>query len=70
MMDINLLRQLWSIVESAPSQRVSTLDDSGVLQWLMELLKADPTFDSQQLPVASTYIKSRLPLIRDLAQQL
>lgn len=69
-MDTSLLRQLWSIVESAPSQRVSALDDSGVLQWLMDLLKADPTFDSRQLPIASTYIQSRLPLIRDLAQQM
>ncbi|MGD1863092.1 MAG: hypothetical protein ACFB0D_00920 [Phormidesmis sp.] len=69
-MDVSLLRQLWSIVESAPSHRVSSLDDSGVVQWLMDLLKADPTFDSRQLPVASRYIQSRLPLIRDLAQQL
>ncbi|MEM6868242.1 MAG: hypothetical protein AAGB19_07420 [Cyanobacteria bacterium P01_F01_bin.3] len=69
-MDVSLLRKLWAIVESAPSHRVSTLDDSGVLQWLMELLKADPTFDSQKLPMASTYIQSRLPLIRDLAQQM
>jgi len=69
-MDVSLLRKLWSIVESAPSQRVSTLDDPGMLQWLMDLLQADPTFDPRQLPVASNYIQSRLPLIRDLAQQM
>ena len=69
-MDVRLIRQLWSVVESAPTQRLSTLDDSGIVQWLMDLLKADPTFDSRQLPLASSYLRSRLPLIRDLAQQM
>ncbi|MEL6472102.1 MAG: hypothetical protein AAFX51_15410 [Cyanobacteria bacterium J06636_28] len=69
-MDINLIRRFWSIVESAPHQRFSALDDSGVLQWLVELLQADPTFDSRQLPMVSDYIQTRMPLIRDLAQQL
>ena len=69
-MDVRLIRQLWSVVESAPTQRLSTLDDSGILQWLMDLLKADPTFDSRQLPLDSSYLRSRLPLIRDLAQQM
>jgi len=68
-MDVRLLRQLWSIVESTPSQRISTLDDSGVLRWLTDLLKADPTFDANYLPMACDYIQTRMPLIRDLAQQ-
>ncbi len=67
-MDVCLLRKLWSIVESTPNQRISTLDDSGVLSWLTDLLRADPTFDTNYLPVASDYIQSRMPLIRDLAQ--
>ena len=69
-MDIQLLRRLWSIVESAPSQRFSTLDDSSVLHWIVELLQADPAFDSQNLPAVSDYIQTRMPLIRTLAQQM
>ena len=67
-MDVRLLRQLWSVVESAPNQRFSSLDDSGVLQWLTELLQADPTFDIRNLPVVSSYIRTKMPLIRDVAQ--
>ncbi|MEO0768117.1 MAG: hypothetical protein AAFY72_01580 [Cyanobacteria bacterium J06649_4] len=70
MMDIRLLRKLWSVVESTPSQRFSTLDDSSILHWLVEVLQADPAFDSQNLPVVSNYIQTRMPLIRDLAQQM
>ena len=68
-MDSRLLRHLWSTVESIPSQRLSNLDDSGVLQWLVDLLQSDPSFDSRQLPMVSSYIRERMPLIRDLAQQ-
>ncbi len=69
-MDVRLIRQLWAIVESAHTQRLSTLDDSSMLQKLIDLLKADPTFDSRQLPLASSYLQSRMSLIRDLAQQM
>ena len=69
MMDIKILRQLWSIIESTPGQRISSLDDSAIVQWLTDLLQADPTFDSESLPTVSHYIRARMPLIRDLAQQ-
>lgn len=68
-MDVKILRQLWSIIESTPSQRISNLDDSAVLQWITELLQADPAFDTRYLPSVSNYIQMRMPLIRDLAQQ-
>ena len=68
-MDVKILRQLWSIVESTPGQRISRLDDSAVRQWIIDLLQADPSFDNTALPVVSNYIQMRMPLIRDLAQQ-
>jgi len=67
-MDASLLRKLWSTVEAMPKNRISTLDDSSILAWLMDLLQADPAFDSRQSSVVSHYIQSRMPLIRDLAQ--
>ena len=67
-MDVKVLRQLWSIIESTPNQRISNLDDPAVLRWLTDLLRADPTFDTNHLPTVSHYIRMRMPLIRDMVQ--
>ncbi|MEM8502696.1 MAG: hypothetical protein AAF716_06035 [Cyanobacteria bacterium P01_D01_bin.1] len=68
-MDICLLRQFWSILEASPNQRLASLDDSSVSKWIVDILKADPTFDPGDLPAVSRYIQTRIPLIRDIAQQ-
>ncbi|MBE9060753.1 hypothetical protein [cf. Phormidesmis sp. LEGE 11477] len=68
-MDIRLLRQFWSILEASRSQRLASLDDSSLSKWILDILKADPTFDSRHLPTVDQYIQTRIPLIRDLAQQ-
>ena len=71
-MDVSLLRQLWSVIESSvsssPRHRLSSLDDPSLLQWLVDALQADPAFDPQDVPAGSHYIRARLPLIRDMAQ--
>lgn len=69
-MDISLLRQLWSIVESFPSSRLSSLDDCSLMRSLVDSLRADPAFDARHLPVVSSYIRSRIPLIREMSQQM
>jgi len=68
-MDIRLLRQFWSILEASSNQRLASLDDSSLSKWIVDILKDDPTFDSGNLPVVNRYIQTRIPLIRDLAQQ-
>jgi hypothetical protein len=69
-MDINLLRQLWSVVESIPSSSLLTLDDSSLMKSLIELLQSDPAFDAGNLPAVSGYIHTRMPLIREMSQQM
>ena len=68
-MDIRLLRQFWSILEATPNRRLASLDDSSVSRWIVDILKADPTFDPRHLPTVNQYIQTRIPLIRDLSQQ-
>ncbi|MEL6815873.1 MAG: hypothetical protein AAFP03_13825 [Cyanobacteria bacterium J06598_3] len=68
-MDARLIRQLWSAVESTPTNKLSNLDDSSLLSSLMDLLKSDPTFDPRNLSAMSQYISTRMPLIRELSQQ-
>ena len=57
-----LLRQIWSLVETTQTQVLLNLDDETLVQWLLRQLK------TQRAALLSTYLQSRLPLIRDLAQ--
>ena len=68
-MDSSLLRKLWSTVDSFPSSRLSSLDDRSLMRSLIDSLSADPAFDTRNLPVVSSYIRTRIPLIREMAQQ-
>ncbi|MGC1310480.1 MAG: hypothetical protein WA885_24885 [Phormidesmis sp.] len=68
-MDVSLLRQLWSVVESFPKSRISNLDDSNLLRSLVDSLQSDPAFDPGNLPTISSYINARIPLIREMSQQ-
>ena len=68
-MDTGLLRQLWSVVESFPNNRLSNLDDTCLLRSLTDSLRSDPSFDPGNLPLVSKYISTRIPLIRELSEQ-
>ncbi len=63
-----LLRQIWSLVETTQTQVLLNLDDETLVQWLLRQLKSQRSLDSQETDLLNTYLQSRLPLIRDLAQ--
>lgn len=63
-----MLRQLWSVVEETQSYVLLSLDDSSLVQWLLNQLRLECSLDRNQTNVLCTYIYSRLPLIRDMAQ--
>ena len=69
-MDIRLVRQLWSTVATVPNSRLSGLDDSSLISSIIDMLTADPAFDPHNTDAISTYISTRMPLIRDMAQQV
>ncbi|UBF26145.1 hypothetical protein K9N68_32245 [Kovacikia minuta CCNUW1] len=62
-----MLRQLWSLVETTQSQILLNLDDTTLVQWLLKQLTAQRSINRDEAVIFSTYIQSRLPLIRDLA---
>lgn len=62
-----LLRQIWSLVETTQTNVLLTLDDESLVQWLLRQLKTQRSLDSSEADLLSTYIQSRLPLIRDVA---
>ncbi|HEY9806613.1 MAG TPA: hypothetical protein V6D04_08595 [Candidatus Obscuribacterales bacterium] len=64
-----MLRQLWAVVESAQTQMLLNSDDSSLIQWLLRQLKAQRSLDSDETNMLNAYIRTKLPLIRDLAEE-
>ena len=65
----NLLRQLWSLIESTQANFLLRLDDASLIQWLLQNLNNQRSLNHQENDILSEYIRSKIPLIRDLAQQ-
>jgi hypothetical protein len=62
-----MLRQLWSLIEATQANVLLTLDDTSLVQWLLRQLSIQRSLNHVETTVLSSYIQSRLPLIRDLA---
>lgn len=63
-----MLRQLWSVVETTQSNVLLNLDDTSLVQWLLKQLINQRSLNHEEAVIFGTYIRSRLPLIRDLAR--
>jgi hypothetical protein len=63
-----LLRQFWSVVETTQANLLLHLDDPTLVRQLTDDLKVQQTLDLEQTTAVNHYIKSKLPLIRDIAQ--
>ncbi|MDV3352790.1 hypothetical protein D0962_24795 [Leptolyngbyaceae cyanobacterium CCMR0082] len=63
-----LLRQLWSVIDAAHSNYILSLDDQGLTNWVIEQLCHQSPLDTVELSQVNHYIRSKLPLIRDIAQ--
>ncbi|PSB22606.1 hypothetical protein C7B76_03425 [filamentous cyanobacterium CCP2] len=64
-----MLRQFWSLVESTQSYIPLTLDDKGLEQWLLRQVRSERPLNHDETNLLSAYIQTRLPLIRDLAEE-
>ncbi|MBE9206656.1 hypothetical protein IQ244_09045 [Nostoc sp. LEGE 06077] len=65
----NILRQLWSVVETAQTMTLLQLDDSSLVQWLVKQTTTQVFLDSHEIDSLGDYIQSRLSLIRDIAYE-
>jgi len=63
-----MLRQLWTLIEETQATILLSLDDHSLLQWLLHSIKVERSLNCDETNVLTTYIRSRLVLIRDLAQ--
>ena len=64
-----LLRQLWSVIDTAHSNHILSLDDQGLAAWVLEQLRHQSSLDTVELNQVNRYIQTKLPLIRDMAQR-
>ncbi|MBU6230031.1 MAG: hypothetical protein KGQ93_10100 [Cyanobacteria bacterium REEB459] len=68
-MNPQLLRDLWSLVDRSQSSYLLTLDDNGLVHWLVEQFRLSQTINKVESDQLSLYIRSKVPLIRDLLIQ-
>lgn len=64
-----MLRQFWSILETTQANIPLALDDRSLAQWLLRRIRSEHALNTDETDVLTHYIHTRLPLIRDLAQQ-
>lgn len=67
-MNSTTLRQIWTLVEATQTATLITLDDSKLVERLIQQLGKQCSLSREETDMASGYIRSRLPLVRDLAQ--
>jgi hypothetical protein len=65
----NLLRQLWTLVETTQAQIILRLDDASLVQWLLKQIKQERSLNPDEANVITDYLQSKLSLIRDLAHE-
>ncbi len=62
------MRYVWSVIEETEAKTLLNLNDADLLNQLVKQLEHKKLLTSEQINAISTYISSRVPLIRDLAQ--
>lgn len=67
-MSPHLLRQFWSLVEHSQSHWILSLDDNSLVHWLIDQVSGERSLNSSEADHLHCYIRSRIPLIRDIAQ--
>ncbi len=68
-MNPHLLRHLWSLVERSQSSYLLALDDNSLVCWLLEQFSGQQYIDPAETDQLNHYIRAKIPLIRDLAQE-
>lgn len=67
-MNPHLLRQLWSLVEGSQTHWLLSLDDNSLVHWLIDQIAGERVLNPAETDHLNSYIRTRLPLIRELAQ--
>jgi hypothetical protein len=69
MLSARIMRQLWTIIDSMQVSTLLQFDDAALVQLLLNQFAAEQSIDAQATHNLNTYLQSRLPLIRDIAEE-
>jgi hypothetical protein len=61
------LRQLWATIEETHTHRIHSLNDTDLVQQLLHQLHSQHPLNGEERQIIVSYLKLRLPLIRDMA---
>ncbi|MGK7891299.1 MAG: hypothetical protein AB4042_18370 [Leptolyngbyaceae cyanobacterium] len=61
-----MIRQVWMLIEKSQPNTLLSLDDNGLVSWIISGIESGRLLNSQEVDLYSRYIRSRLPLIRDM----
>jgi len=64
--DSRLLRQVWSVVDEAPTLSVTHLPDRELVQHILRELDTQCPLTHEETDLVHDYLYSRVPLIRDV----
>jgi len=65
-----LLRQFWQLIEETQASQLVNLDDASLVQSLTcQLLESNILVDGSEANAINHYIRSKTPLIRDMAYE-
>ncbi|NJL65148.1 MAG: hypothetical protein HC903_29385 [Methylacidiphilales bacterium] len=65
----NIMRQLWSVVENTHAKTLLNMDDASLVQLLVKQTKTVASLNCSEADYLSDYVKARLALIRNVAQE-
>ncbi len=63
-----IMRQLWSIIEESSEKTLTGLNDSDLVNQLLNKLSARQPLSPEDLYTIGDYLRSRILLIREIAQ--
>ena len=63
-----MIRQIWELIEETQSSTLLTLDDNSLVTWIVSEVDAESPLNRQEEDTYSHYVRSRLPLIRDVVE--
>lgn len=64
-----MMRQFWSLIEATRTHIPLALDDESLAQWLLRHARSERPLNHVETDLLNNYIHTRMPLIRDLAQE-
>lgn len=68
MITAKMIKQIWAVIESTQVNTLLQFDDAALVQLLLQKLKSQQVVDRETDSSLNSYIKSKLPLIRDTAE--